>query len=797
MLAYEGFDSEREGLREALCTLGNGRFATRGAAPESRADDVHYPGTYAAGIYNRLTTDLGSREVENEDLVNLPNWLPLAFRIDGGPWFDVRAVELLDYRQELDLRGGILIRHIRFRNRDGFESTVTQRRFVHMDDAHVAGLETSVVAENWSGRLDVRSELDGTVVNAGVPRYRDLANRHLRLVEQGAVDDESVGLVVETTQSHVRIALAARTRAFVNGEPAAAGIRLLEEDGRIGHGLSLELARGHTATVEKVVTMFTSKDQAASDPGEEAATWVMRADGFGQLHERHRLAWTRLWERFDITITGSERTQLLLRLHVFHLLQTLSAHTIDLDVGVPARGLHGEAYRGHVFWDELFVFPLLNYRLPILTRSLLEYRHRRLGEARWAAREQGYEGALFPWQSGSDGREETQRFHLNPRSGRWLPDHSQLQRHVNLAIAYNVWQYFQVTGDLAFLRYHGAEIIVEIARLFSSLATYEPARERYDILGVLGPDEYHDAYPGREEPGLDNNAYTNVMTAWLMCRAADTIDTLPEHLRKELKDELRVTEDELGRWEDLSRRIFVPFHDGFISQFEGYEDLEELDWQSYRDRYGDIGRLDRILEAEGDTPNRYRLSKQADVLMLFYLLSAGELTELFGRLGYPFDPERDVTRNVEYYLARTSDGSTLSGVVHSWVLARLDRARSWDRLSASLESDVADIQGGTTREGIHLGAMAGTVDIVQRAYTGLVVRDDCLWFDPALPEELVRLDTELHYRGHRVQIELRPDVLRLTTRPGRAAPIRVGFRNVVVELRPGTVTEWPLDQASS
>ena len=115
----------------------------------------------------------------------------------------------------------------------------------------------------------------------------------------------------------------------------------------------------------------------------------------------------------------------------------------------------------------------------------------------------------------------------------------------------------------------------------------------------------------------------------------------------------------------------------------------------------------------------------------------------------------------------------------------------------TLESDVADTQGGTTREGIHLGAMAGTVDIVQRAYTGLVVRDDCLWFDPALPEELVSLDTELHYRDHRIRVEVRHGVLRLTTRPGRAAPIRVGFRNNVVELRPGTVTEWSLDQASS
>ena len=797
MLAYEGFDPQREGLREALCTLGNGRFATRGAAPEARADDVHYPGTYAAGVYNRLKTAFSAREVENEDLVNLPNWLPLAFRIDGGPWFDARAVELLEYRQELDLRGGILTRRVRFRDRDEFESTVTQRRFVHMDDSHVAGLQTSVVAENWSGRLDVRSELDGTVLNAGVPRYRDLANRHLRLVEQGAVDDESVRLVVETTQSHVRIALAARTRALVNGEPAAAEIHLLEEDGRIGHQLSLDLARGHEATVEKVVTMFTSRDHAASDPGDEAGRWVIRADSFGQLHERHRLAWNRLWERFEITITGSERTQLLLRLHVFHLLQTLSTHTIDLDVGVPARGLHGEAYRGHVFWDELFVFPLLNYRLPILTRSLLEYRHRRLRAARWAAREQSYRGALFPWQSGSDGREETQRLHLNPRSGRWLPDHSHLQRHVNLAIAHNVWQYFQVTGDLAFLRYHGAEIIVEIARLFASLATFNPARQRYDILGVLGPDEYHDAYPGRQEPGLDNNAYTNVMTAWLMCRALETMEVLPPHLREELMDELRVTEQEAGRWEDLSRRIFVPFHDGVISQFEGYEDLEELDWEDYRSRYGDIGRLDRILEAEGDTPNRYRLSKQADVLMLFYLLSPEELTELFDRLGYPFDPERDVPRNVEYYLARTSDGSTLSGVVHAWVLARIARGRSWEHLVASLETDVADTQGGTTREGVHLGAMAGTVDIVQRAYMGLAVRDDCLWFDPGLPDEVVGLQTELHYRGHRIRVEVKPDLLRLTTRPGTAAPIRVGFRNVVVEVRAGTVTVWPLDPAGS
>ena len=144
-------------------------------------------------------------------------------------------------------------------------------------------------------------------------------------------------------------------------------------------------------------------------------------------------------------------TQLAIRLHVFHLLQTVSPNTLDLDVGVPARGLHGEAYRGHVFWDELFVFPYLNLHQPQLTRSLLLYRWRRLPEARQAAVEDGHLGAMYPWQSGSNGREETQVVHFNPLSGRWLTDASHLQRHVNLAVAYSFWKYFQATADLEFM----------------------------------------------------------------------------------------------------------------------------------------------------------------------------------------------------------------------------------------------------------------------------------------------------------------------------------------------------------
>jgi alpha,alpha-trehalase len=791
-LGYEGFEPDREGLREALCTLGNGVFATRGAAPEASADDVHYPGTYAAGTYDRLKTDIAGRTVENEDMVNLPNWLVLTFRPEGGGWLDLRKVDVIEHRQELNLRTGVLTRSFRFGDGEGRVTHVMQRRLVSMAEPSLAALETTIVAENWSGPMQIRSAVDGTVTNSGVERYRRLRGDHLVPVSANAVGPETTTVVVQTRTSRIRVGVSARTRLVRDGERVPAERRLVRNRGVVAHEFTVEVQEGTPITIEKVAAVVTSRTPAIYEPGLNATQSVARAGGFDELLERHVLAWDHLWQRFDIRIEDSERSQMILRLHVFHLLQTVSPNSIDLDVGVPARGLHGEAYRGHIFWDELFIFPLLNFQFPALTRTLLNYRFRRLGEARWAAREAGFDGAMFPWQSGSGGREESQTLHLNPRSGRWLPDNSRLQRHINLAIAYNTWQYFQVSDDVDFLRFRGAPMLVEIARFWASMATYDRARDRYEIRGVMGPDEYHDGYPDRHEPGLNNNAYTNVMVVWLLCRVIELFERLPDHHVRELWETLHVTRVEFDRWEDISRKMVVPFHGaGIISQFEGYGDLEELDWASYTARYGDIHRMDRILEAEGDSANRYQLSKQADVLMLFYLLSATELGQILERLGYELSSEA-VSRTIDYYMARTSHGSTLSRVVHSWVIARSDRERSWELFSEAIESDVADVQGGTTAEGIHLGAMAGTVDLIQRGYTGLEARGDVLWFDPALPKELGALDFKVHYRGHRVQVRVTPSQLRVSAIPSEEAPIQVGFRDEVVELQPGATVEWDL-----
>jgi alpha,alpha-trehalase len=791
-LVYEGFDPEQERLRESLCTLGNGYFATRGAAPETDAGPGHYPGTYIAGCYDRLPSVVDGRTLEHEDLVNAPNWLPLVFRRAGGPWFSVHDVEVLSYRQELDLRRGVLLRQVRVRDAEGRTTRVESIRLVHMRAPHLAALQTSITPEDWSGRIEIRAALDGRVVNDLVLRYRHLAKDHLVPVEAATVGRDGILLKVRTRQSEITIAEAARIRVFGRDQRVGTAGPGHAEPGYIAHDTTVDVQVGTTITVEKVVALYTSRDRAISECGLEARAAIGSAGSFAELLETHALTWKHLWRAFDMDLevdadpvtpaNGALATSALVRLHIFHLLQTTSPHTKDLDVGVPARGLHGEAYRGHVFWDELFVFPFLNLRMPEITRALLLYRYRRLPEARAAARAAGYRGAMFPWQSGSNGREETDLQFFNPRSGRWIEDHSHLQRHVGAAVAYNVWQFYEVTGDLEFLVDYGAEMMLDMARFWASASTYNPALGRYEIRGVMGPDEYHDRYPGAGRPGLDNNAYTNVMAVWVLARARSVLDVLPTTVRDRLYDRLALTDEEIAEWDTISRRMRLVFHDdGILSQFEGYEALKEFDWEAYRERYGHLYRLDFILEAEGDSTVHYKLSKQPDVLMLFYLFSADELRSLFARMGYPFDDET-IPRNIHYYYRRSAHDSSLARVADTWVLARADRPASWDVFMEALVTDVADIQGGTTPEGIHLGAMAGTVDVLQRCYTGIELRDDVLRIEPRLPRALRRLRLSVRYRGQSLEIELEKDAVRVATQPCCAPSIRVSVNGETHDL---------------
>ncbi len=488
LLHYDSYEPDKEGTREALCTLGNGYFATRGAAPESEADHAHYPGTYIAAFYNRLRTDRAGRKVDNEDLVNLPNWLALKFRIDGEDWFDLDEVDIESYEQRLDIKHGLLHRTVQFRDRLGRATRLEQTSFVHMDDPHLAGLKTTVIAVDWSGPLEIRSVLDGRVINDNVRGHAELRKRHLEVLDLDEVDAETVCLRVRTTQSRREVAQAARTQVFRNHQPVEVEpVYVHDVAGEVGHHYTVEVERGDKIVVEKLMAMYNSRDVGISECGYNAKKHIGRAPRFDEAVISHQRAWNHIWRRFDIGLVCDGECRMdadpvmILRLHIFHLVQTASPNTRDIDTGIPARGWHGEAYRGHVFWDELFVFPLLNLRMPEITRALLLYRYRRLDEARQRAAAMGCRGALYPWQSGSDGEEETPMAHYQPDTKSWKPENTWLQRHISAAVAYNVWQYYQVTDDLEFLDRYGSEIILEVARFYANLASYNNKLDRYEI----------------------------------------------------------------------------------------------------------------------------------------------------------------------------------------------------------------------------------------------------------------------------------------------------------------------------
>ncbi|MEO1103483.1 MAG: glycoside hydrolase family 65 protein, partial [Pseudomonadota bacterium] len=704
-ITWRDIDAEAVGLIETLTTLGNGRFATRGARIDARADDVNYPGTYLAGGYNRAITTISGQPIENEDLVNWPNWLAVTVE---GPSGSLADAEVIERTQSLDMRGGTLLSVLRLRDQEGRTTTLTERRMVSMANPLLAASSLEIRAEDWSGQMRIESFVDGRVRNTGVPRYRALEGHHFDVTGTHNDGDAAI-LLCQTRQSGIDTAIAARSQISSGGEILET--QPLEEAEIAGVWTKTHAHAGSIIKLEKVIAFVTERDHAIASPAIAAREEVRAAGSFEDMERAHRREMDALWHDFDIAmIDGSSDAQSALRFQLFHLMQSLSPHTAELDAGAPARGWHGEAYRGHIFWDEMFIFRVLNLRAPRLTRELLRYRHRRLPAARKLAQAEGLPGAMYPWQSGSDGREETQTLHLNPRSGRWVRDATNRQRHVGLAIAYNVLMYYRATNDLDFMIEAGAEMLGEIARLFTAMASWDESIGRYRLRGVMGPDEFHTGHPDADQPeGLDDNAYTNVLCAWMLARTLDLFASLPTARREHLMATLAIEQAELERWLDVSERLHVPFmKNGLLAQFDGYEDLEELDWEGYRRKYGDIHRLDRILEAEGKSPNKYKMSKQADVLMLPFLFTAESLRETFEQLGYTFDTQ-DLPRLVEYYGQRTSHGSTLSTIVQAWVVARTDRTKSWDLFSQALRADLEDVQGGTTREGIHLGAMCGTI----------------------------------------------------------------------------------------
>ncbi len=753
-ITYHSYEPEKERTREALLAVGNGYSGTRGAPEETDANTINYPGTYIAGLYNRLSTPIAGKDIWNEDFVNAPNWLPLTFRINDGKWFDINNTIILFIERNLDLKTGLLTRLLKVRDERGNETLIESKRFASMADPHLSVMQYAVKPINYSGTVTLKTGINGAIINDGVVRYKSLNQIHLKPIDQGASGNRQY-VVVSTTQSGIIIAEAADHYIYQYGKLSAIELTHEITPSSVYGTVAFNVRKEEVVTIIKKASTYTSKSDDTADPLKSAYAGLDKSrDDFDTLLNTSGAAWKEIWDKIDMKVSGDRISQKLLRLHLYHLMVSMSPHNSSIDASITARGLHGEAYRGHIFWDELFIMPLYDINLPEVAKSMLMYRYRRLQKAMEYAMEYGYSGAMFPWQSGSDGREETQVIHLNPLSGQWDADHSSLQRHISLAVAFNIWQYYQVTEDHDFMKDYGTEIFLQICRFWASKCQWNENRQRYDLTKVMGPDEFHEHYPGAAAGGLNNNAYTNLMVAWAFRKAVLIYDSYGEKAQSEFK-KMGFELAELKIWKDISGKLFLDINaDGIIAQYEGYFDLKELDWDYYTKKYGNISRMDRILKAEGLTPDEFKVSKQADMLMTFYNLEKPEVDQLLQGLGYSL-PENYLQHNLEYYFSRTSHGSTLSRIVHARLASIAGKsAMSWQLYSDALASDFVDIQGGTTAEGIHAGVMAGTVLIALSTFAGVSLSQDVLSVQPSLPDAWESLSFGISFKGTRFNLKI-------------------------------------------
>lgn len=742
---YGQYQGKRNYGQEAMLTVGNGFFGVRGAYTEAHADKDNYPGMYTAGLYDQLTTNLNGRQVTNEDLVNLPNAQALTFGVDHQNPFQIKASDIQDIYRSLDLHTGALTTTLLVQLSTGHALRIQTTKLANFKDWHRLSIRYQVTPLNFAGSLQLYSEIDGSVINANVDRYSAFDQRHIR-VTGTAQQPDSVYLEGETRSSKVKFAFGSHLTGPGEALTAPTDDRPDAEQ-RVRQIRSVDVTPQQTYTFEKNVVFFT--DRETKTDLMPTATKELQAATFADTLASSTAYWQKRWAGADIQITGDITAQKLTRVNLYHLFSAVQAiGSGKIDASVNARGLDGEAYRGHVFWDEMFDLPIYTLHDPQLARQLLMYRYRRLPAAKQNAKDAGFKGAMYPWQSGEKGDEQSQVTHLNPLTNTWDPDYSSLQRHVSLAIAYNVIMYVRLTNDQDFMTRYGLEMLQEIAQFWLSKAKLDDQDHRYTIDQVMGPDEFHENYPNADTTGLANNAYTNLMVAWLFQQIVRSREALAAKDVAKIDQKTDFTAATLKQLEQVGQHLKLDINDeGIIGQFEGYFKLPALDFAKYHKKYGDIARMDRILKAEGKTPDAYQVAKQADALMVFYNLDATQVLGLLKQLGYHLPP-RALSRNLQFYLDRTTHGSTLSRIVYAALTAMAGQMdQSWRLFSQALFSDYYDIQGGTTAEGIHLGVMGAVTLMSTRYYAGVDVLAPQLTVNPRLPQAWQALHFKQLVRG--------------------------------------------------
>ncbi|MFC5477655.1 glycoside hydrolase family 65 protein [Massilia suwonensis] len=731
------FDTASHFLRETLFALGNGYIGLRGTGEEGYTGPAgtSLDGTYLNGFYESepivYPESAFALAKTNQFMLNVPNAKGIAIEIDGAR-FDPLTGTLGRYERELDLRTGVLVRSLEWTAPGGKRIALRSRRVVSFANKHLFAIEVELTPLNFSGRITLRSFVDGAVKNqeAGDDPRVGSAVSGPALQTVAVEQDGAFSALVQRTHNS-GFTLVSAIRSVVEGVDADAW----QEGQRAGQTFVCTAVEGQPLRLTKYGSYHSSRDYPEGEllaRAQETLTDAQAA-GFEALCASQAAFLADFWAGADVEILGDDALQQGIRFNEYHLLQSVGR---DGRTNIAAKGVTGEGYEGHYFWDtEIYIFPFFLYSKPEIARKLLEYRYAGLPQARERARQMSHaKGALYPWRTIAGGE-----------CSAYFPAGT-AQYHINADIAYSIKSYYEATGDLDYMAQAGLEIVLETARIWIGIGS-DDREGRFCINEVTGPDEYTAL--------VNNNYYTNAMARMHLRFAADMADQLA---RERAGDFARVaaatgvTSEEIAVWRDAAARMHLPY--------DGKLGIHEQDDSFLSKKVWDFANTPKenyplLLNYHPMVIYRHQVCKQADVVLALLLLSNEFTLE-------------DKRRDFDYYEAVTTHDSSLSSCIFSIIASEVGyHDKAYDYFMETARLDLDDTHGNT-HYGVHTAAMAGTWMGVAYGFAGMRVSDGALRFAPTLPRKWQHYQFKIQLRGAQLQVRVSGQVAEYTLLAGDA-----------------------------
>ncbi|EIW00796.1 glycoside hydrolase family 65 protein [Thermoanaerobacter siderophilus] len=720
------YNTEVNPRYETLFTLTNGYMGVRGTFEEG--SEGERSGNFIAGIFDK--SDAQVREI-----VNAQNWLRIKLYVEGEE-LSLDKCQLIEFKRILDMKKGILFRSMLIKDSKDRITRIEGYRFISRSDLHRSAIKLFVTPVNYSGVVGIESIIDGTVLNsADSPKYRV---KHLKVANNSSLSKNGVYLETATVDDDTRIATGSTVRIYHHEDEEKNNVakfkRFLPLGERSIEYFEFDGTENKTVVIDKFVITYTTRDVRKDllKTTVEKELFAFAGEGIDKELQRHIEVYEELWSVADINIEGDEEADKALRFNIFHLMSSVNEN--DPLVSIAAKALHGEGYKGHVFWDtEIFMLPFFIYVYPQAARTLLMYRYNMLDAARKNATLNGYKGAQYPWESADTGEEETPKWGFDYKGNPvriWTGD---LEHHITADIAFAVWEYFRATEDIEFMLNYGAEIIFETARFWVSRCEYVKELDRYEINNVIGPDEFHEH--------VDNNAYTNYLAKWNIKKGLELINMLKEKYHEHyhaISNKICLTNEEIEKWKKVEEKIYIPYEKSkkLIEQFEGYFDKKDYVIDKFDENNMPIWPEGVDITKLGDT----QLIKQADVVMLMLLL------------GEEFDEETKRI-NYEYYEKRTMHKSSLGPSMYAIMGLKVgDHKNAYQSFMRSANVDLVDNQGNT-KEGLHAASAGGTWQVAVFGFGGMEIdKEEILNINPWLPEKWDKLSYKVFWKGNLIEV---------------------------------------------